>query len=251
MIKINKNFDFNKNFKFMICRHGQSIWNRENKFTGWTNISLTNKGRKDAFNLTDIIKYNNIIPTKIYTSDSKRTIESAEIIRKSLGINDVEIKSDWKLSEKHYGGCEGLYRDVVERRYGRVYLNHIRKSYMTRPPSLEDINNFRLKNSYGSDNGNFYKKYYYDVNDLDNLGENCLMVHQRVNLFLKTEILPNLLLDQIPLIVTHKHPIRVLYKSLLNMNNEDFENLDIDNKTVFLISSTNNNITIKKLKNSK
>lgn len=250
MIGINKNPYLYKNFRFLMCRHGQSTWNKEDKFTGWTNISLTDKGRKDAFNLGEIIKSNNIMPTKIYTSDSKRTIESAEIIKNSLKNNDLEIESDWKLSEKHYGGCEGLYKSVVERRYGQVYLNHIKKSYITRPPSLEDINNFRLKNSYGANNGNVYKQYYYDSNNLDFLGESCFMVNQRVTLYLNTEILPNSLFNQIPLIVTHNNPIRVLYKSLLNINTEDFESIDTNTKTVYLVTSINNKITIKKLINN-
>jgi len=76
------------------------------------------------------------------------------------------------------------------------------------------------------------------------------MVNQRVTLYLNTEILPNSLFNQIPLIVTHNNPIRVLYKSLLNINTEDFESVDTNTKTVYLVTSINNKITIKKLINN-
>jgi len=237
-----------KNFRFLMCRHGQSLWNKENKFTGWTNISLTNKGRKDAFQIGEIIRSNNFLPTKIYTSDSKRTIESAEIIKESLQNKDIEIQSNWRLAEKHYGGCEGLERSVIERRYGQPYLKHLRRSFLTRPPSLDDLNSFRLKNSYGPEEGDFQKKYYYDSNNLETLGENCLMVNQRINSYMNSIILPNSINNNLPLIVSHNHPLRVLHKSLLGLSNEEFEKFDVDNKTVFLVNSLNGEITIKKLR---
>ena len=237
-----------KNFRFLMCRHGQSLWNKENKFTGWTNISLTNKGRKDAFQIGEIIKSNNFLPTKIYTSDSKRAIDSAEIIKESLRNKDIDIQSNWRLAEKHYGGCEGLERSVIERRYGQEYLKHIRRSFLTRPPSLDDLNSFRLKNSYGPEDGDFQKKYYYESNELEILGENCLMVSQRINLYLNSIILPYSKDNKLPLIVSHNHPLRVLHKSLLSLSNEEFEKFDINNKTVFLVTSLDGKITIKKLK---
>ena len=106
MIKLN-NLSYFKNFSFLICRHGQSIWNKENKFTGWSNVSLTKKGKMDAFYISNIIKENNMIPTKIYTSDTKRTIDTANIINKSLDLN-LEIESSWLLNEKHYGGFDNV-----------------------------------------------------------------------------------------------------------------------------------------------
>ena len=91
MIKLN-NLSYYKNFSFLVCRHGQSIWNKENKFTGWSNIPLSNRGKMDAFIMSNILKENKLIPTKIYTSDTSRTIETADIINKSLNLN-LDIQS--------------------------------------------------------------------------------------------------------------------------------------------------------------
>ena len=245
MIKLN-NLSYYKNFSFLVCRHGQSIWNKENKFTGWSDISLSNKGKMDAFIMSNILKENKLIPTKIYTSDTKRTIETADIINKSLTLN-LDIESSWKLNEKHYGGCEGIDRKIVEKRYGSVYLDFIRKNYLVRPPSLDDINSYRLKNSFGNDLNDKSKRLYYKNNNLEDLGENCLMVNERVNNYFYYNILKKPSNNYLPLIVTHKHPIRVLCKDFLNLNNDDFEELDFDNKTILLFNSINEKISLKKL----
>tara|TARA_B100001248_G_scaffold261230_1_gene251714 strand:+ start:2437 stop:3183 length:747 start_codon:yes stop_codon:yes gene_type:complete len=245
MIKLN-NLSYFKNFSFLICRHGQSIWNKENKFTGWSNISLTKKGKMDAFHISNIIKENNMIPTKIYTSDTKRTIDTANIINKSLDLN-LEIESSWLLNEKHYGGCEGISREYVEKRYGEAYTDFLRKNYLVRPPSLEDINNQRIKNSYGNDEYNLEKKYYYENNNLEFMGENCHMVSQRINKYFLENILINNESNYLPLIVTHKHPIRVLCKSLLGLKEDKFEKTDFDNKSILYINSNQGKISLNRL----
>ena len=237
-----------KNYKFLVCRHGQSLWNKENKFSGWSDISLTKKGIKDAFCVGNILNTNNLIPDKIFTSDTKRTIETSEIIQKILSL-DVDCEENWRLNGRHYGGCEGIVKSYVEKRYGTKYFNNFRKNYLTRPPSLEDLNFGvdRLNKSLGKDSCNS-KKFYYQKNNLVNFGESGIMLNNRLVYFFDDKIF-NLGNDfNLPLIVCHRSTMKVMYKNFLNLSDDEYSKLNFDNQTILLFENNNNekNITLIK-----
>lgn len=235
---------FQKRFRFLVCRHGQSTWNNDNKFTGWSNISLTQKGKFDAFKMGSIIKSNKLLPNLIYTSDSLRSIETADIIKKTIGREDIPILSNWKLNEKHYGLCEGIEREYIQNRYGSVYLDKLRKDYNIKPPFLEELID-QNEDSFG-ERGNFMKKAYYDKYNLRYNGENLFMVSNRIFNHFNFEILENFSEKDLPLIVTHKHPIRVIFKYIKNMPNEEFEEFDPSNRNIYYVSFENKDKVIIK-----
>ena len=103
-INLNK---IKKPFQFLIVRHSESIWNKDNKFTGWTDIPLSNEGKKQAIQLGNSINKNRIKPYCIFTSDLERAYDTSQIIKDTLK-SDLDIYSSWRLNEKSYGDCEGV-----------------------------------------------------------------------------------------------------------------------------------------------
>ena len=108
-----------KPFHFLLARHGESIWNKENRFTGWTNVPLTQRGQNQAAAMGKTLKNNKVQPHCIFTSDLDRCIETSNIIRKKMNA-DFDINRTWRLNEKSYGDCEGVCRDDVE--IGRAHV---------------------------------------------------------------------------------------------------------------------------------
>ena len=241
---------FKKKFKILICRHGQSIWNKEQKFTGWCDIPITMKGKKDSFHMGSTLIKNNLIPNKIYTSDSIRTIETADVIRKTLRNEEIPIISNWRLSEKHYGGCEGVPRKVIGDRYGGFYLNKLRKDYMIKPPSQVDLYEYRdeiIERYLKDKSNNFMKEIYIEKNDLNNLGENLIMVNERLKYYFNNIILPNFEENDLPLLITHKHPIRILIQQFKEMPEEEFYEFDPSNKSIYYISFDEDKVNVIEL----
>lgn len=231
-----------KQFRFLICRHGESIWNKDNKFAGWTEIPLTDKGKNDCLITAKKLLSNHFIPDKIYTSDLIRTKETAEIIKNAINPN-IETESCWRINERHYGSCEGIKRSLLKDRFGKEYLKKVRNNFYIRPPLLDFIDNdsnVYINNTitqiYNSNNN--AKKSYYINNHLIKYGESSSMVSNRFLKFINEIAIKNK--NELPLIVSHKHPIRILLKEIFNLNEEKFEDLDIINNTIFYVTISPN-----------
>ena len=125
-----------KQFRFLICRHGESIWNKENKFAGWSEVPITDKGKKDSIKVAEKLLKENFIPNKIYTSDLIRTKQTGEIIKNKINPSII-LESDWRINEKHYGSYEGIKRSIIKDRFGAEYLKKIRSDFNVRPPYLD------------------------------------------------------------------------------------------------------------------
>ena len=105
--------------KLVLVRHGQSQWNLENKFTGWTDVELTEKGIEEAIEAGRVLKEKGFTFDLAYTSLLKRSIETLDHILKEMDINDIEIHSTWRLNERHYGALQGLNKDQAIKDYGK------------------------------------------------------------------------------------------------------------------------------------
>ena len=102
--------------RFLLTRHGESIWNKDSKFTGWTNIPLTNNGKIEAKKITQALLNKNICPSIIFTSVLDRAIETSNIVKKEINKfnnKDVPIYTSWRLNERHYGTLEGIPRQYI------------------------------------------------------------------------------------------------------------------------------------------
>ena len=204
--------------RIIIARHGESIWNQDSKFTGWTNIPLTDKGREEAKRMAFVLKPYN--PSIIFTSVLQRSIETSTIIQKNIG--DIPIHTSWRLNEKHYGTLEGIPRKYIRDLYGELFTKMMRSNFSMKPPILKTVNEITHQKNYP-----VYKNCYLE--SIKN-GESKENVLDRLLPYYENDILYTLSENHTPLILTHKHTARVLMKHLLQMNEEVFENYELPNK---------------------
>ena len=123
--------------KIVLVRHGQSVWNLENKFTGWTDVELSSNGINEAINAGKLLKENGYTFDVAYTSVLKRANHTLDLILKELNLN-IPINYNWRLNERHYGALQGLNKKETALKYGDEQVHIWRRSYDVLPPSLED-----------------------------------------------------------------------------------------------------------------
>ena len=127
--------------KLVLLRHGQSKWNLENKFTGWTDVDLTEKGEAEAKNAGKLIKNEKIKIDLVFTSVLKRAINTMNICLSNMDDNNPEIFQDWSLNERHYGSLQGLNKSETAEKYGDDQVHIWRRSYDVNPPGGESLKN--------------------------------------------------------------------------------------------------------------
>ena len=200
--------------KLVLVRHGQSIWNLENRFTGWTDVDLSINGINEAKEAGRVLKKNNFHFDLAYTSYLTRAQKTLNLILDELGDKPI-IKKSYKLNERHYGALQGLNKDEARKTYGDKQVHLWRRSADVRPPLL-NIDDERYP---GNDS-----KYY----GIDNLpcGENLLDTVKRVVEYYDDEIKNNLK-DHHVIIVAHGNSLRGLIKYLDNVSDDDIVNLEI------------------------
>mgnify|MGYP004504531117 CR=1 FL=1 len=104
--------------KLVLVRHGQSEWNLENKFTGWTDVNLSEKGIQEAKEAGEVLKKKGFKFDLAYTSVLKRAEDTLDYILHEMGEENIEIKRSWRLNERHYGALQGLNKDETREKYG-------------------------------------------------------------------------------------------------------------------------------------
>lgn len=212
-------------YRFIIARHGESIWNQDSKFTGWTNIPLTFRGKEEAHDMAVTLQRNKINPTIFFSSVLARSIDTSTIIQKTFP--NATIHTSWRLNEKHYGTLEGIPRQYIRELYGDLFTKMMRSSYNMKPPIV--------KPSSGSIYP-VYKNCYFET--IKN-GESKEDVLKRLLPYYENDILYTLNEQHTPFIVTHKHTMRVLMKHLLQMNEETFEQYELPSKKMIVVELNN------------
>lgn len=203
--------------KLVLVRHGQSIWNLENKFTGWTDVGLSDKGVKEAIDAGKTLKKLGYTFDVAYTSLLKRAQDTLNIILKELDLN-IEINKTYKLNERHYGALQGLNKDETRQKYGEEQVRLWRRSAEVRPPALtKDDPRYP-----GND------PIYKDIPESElPLTENLVDTIKRVVSYYESTIIPDLILDKKIIIVAHGNSLRGLIKYLDNLSDEEVMNLEI------------------------
>ena len=204
--------------KLVLVRHGQSVWNLENRFTGWTDVELSENGIKEAKEAGKLLKENEFTFDVAYTSALKRANETLNIILKELGEENIPIHYSWKLNERHYGALQGLNKDDTRKKYGDEQVKIWRRSAFVRPPLLNEEDD----RYPGMDDK------YKDLKKSElPLGE-CLMdTLKRVIDYYETEIKKSLLSGQNVIIAAHGNSLRALIKYLEDISNDDIMNVEI------------------------
>lgn len=204
--------------KLVLVRHGQSVWNLENRFTGWTDVELSNNGIKEAKEAGKLLKENEFTFDVAYTSVLKRANETLNIILKELGEENIPIHYSWKLNERHYGALQGLNKDDTRKKYGDEQVKIWRRSAFVRPPLLNEEDD----RYPGMDDK------YKDLKKSElPLGE-CLMdTLKRVIDYYEAEIKKSLLSGQNVIIAAHGNSLRALIKYLEDISDDDIMNVEI------------------------
>ena len=200
----------------ILIRHGESVWNKENKFTGWTDVGLSSKGIDEAIEAGKFLKEHNIVYDKAYTSVLKRAIDTLYYVMREN--HEVSVTKAWQLNERHYGALQGLNKDEMRAKYGEEKVHEWRRSYKTKPPMLE-----KDDERYPGNN-----RLYDDVpRDLLPLSESLEDTVNRVMPYYEEHIKKDLDAGQNILIVAHGNSLRALIKYIEKISDEDIPNLEL------------------------
>ena len=123
--------------KLVLVRHGQSTWTLENRFTGWTDVGLSDLGVKEAHDGAKLLLEGRYVFDVAYTSVLKRAIKTLWIILEDMDLMWIPVYNSWRLNERHYGALQGLNKAEMTKRYGEKQVHIWRRSYDIRPPALE------------------------------------------------------------------------------------------------------------------
>ena len=185
-------------YKLVLLRHGESLWNKENIFTGWTDIELSDFGREQAKKAGLLLKENGFVFDVAFTSVLKRSTETLEIVLKEMNLSGISIEKAWQLNERHYGALQGINKKMSVEKFGSEQVMIWRRGYKTKPPK-----------------------------DSEGKTESLEDVFLRVVPYWKEKIAPAILQKRNVLIVAHGNSLRALVKMLDNISDKDIEKLNI------------------------
>lgn len=204
--------------KLVLVRHGQSMWNLENKFTGWTDVELSPKGIAEAKEAGKVLKEKGFSFDLAFTSVLKRAEDTLRYILKEMNEENIEIKRSWKLNERHYGALQGLNKEETKEKYGEKQVLLWRRSTDVRPPELDKSD----KRYPGND-----PKYNGLSEEELPKTENLLDTIKRVVEYWNSDIKPELENGRKIIIAAHGNSLRVLIKYLDNISDEDIIKLEL------------------------
>ncbi len=204
--------------KLVLLRHGESIWNKENKFTGWTDVVLTEKGEQEAREAGKILKQEGYVFDIVYCSVLQRAMQTMDIALKELGQDDVPIEYSWRLNERHYGALQGLNKAETAAKHGEDQVKIWRRSYDIPPPPLDRTD----KRFPGND------PLYKDVPEEKLPVTECLKdTVERFLPYWEQTIIPVIKRGKKVLIVAHGNSLRALVKYLDNISDENIVGMNI------------------------
>jgi 2,3-bisphosphoglycerate-dependent phosphoglycerate mutase len=139
-------------YKLVLLRHGQSTWNLENRFTGWTDVGLTEQGRAEALSSGELLRKGGYVFDIAYTSVLRRAIQTLWITLQDMQLEWIPVVNAWQLNERHYGALQGLNKAETAVKFGEAQVKLWRRSYDVPPPALEpgDERHPRFDPRYGS-----------------------------------------------------------------------------------------------------
>ena len=204
--------------KLVLVRHGQSMWNLENRFTGWTDVELSEQGIKEAKEAGKVLKEKGFNFDVAYTSVLKRANDTLKYILEELGEENIPVKKSWRLNERHYGALQGLNKDETKEKYGAEQVLLWRRSTDVRPPELSKDD----KRYPGND------PKYSDLkeNELPTT-ENLIDTIERVMEYWNSDIVKDLKTGKRVIIAAHGNSLRGLIKYLDNMTDEEIIKLEL------------------------
>ena len=215
----------------ILVRHGQSVWNLENRFTGWVDVELSKNGREEASKAGKLIKNLKIDFGMFYTSYLKRANETLNIILKEINIENNQVVKAWELNERHYGNLTGLNKDEMKKKLSEEKVHQLRRSWDIPPEKLDKDSPYHPLNNI------IYKNIPKNlIPDTESLKD----TYDRVIPYYKTYIMENI--KNNVLISAHGNSIRALCKFLFNLDNKDISKLEIPTGNPLILKFENGKI---------
>ena len=215
--------------KLILTRHGQSVWNADNKFTGWVDVDLSDKGKEEAKKSGELLNKLNIKIDISYTSFLKRAIETLTIILKSIGLS-MKFNTAWELNERHYGSLTGLNKEETKKKIGEKQFKRYRRSWDIAPPPMAKDSKY-LENFSPLNDG-------IPKNKIP-LTESLKSTYDRVVPYYDIEINKNLKNGKNILISAHGNSLRALCKYLFKISDTKINDLEIPTGNPLIIEFDN------------
>jgi 2,3-bisphosphoglycerate-dependent phosphoglycerate mutase len=201
--------------KLILIRHGQSQWNLENRFTGWWDVDVTEKGAAEAWAAGALMKAKTITPDIAFTSVQTRAIKTLNLALEAMGRLWLPVTKDWRLNERHYGGLTGLDKAETAARHGDEQVHVWRRSFDIPPPPLEPGSPYDLSAD---------PRYAgIAIPDTESLKDTIA----RVLPYWESAIMPELMAGKTVLISAHGNSLRALVKHLSGISDDDIASLEI------------------------
>lgn len=206
------------NYELVLLRHGQSTWNLENRFTGWTDVPLTDQGRAEAVAAGQLMRSEGVEPAILHTSVLVRAIATANLALDAMERSWLPVRRHWRLNERHYGALQGLDKKETSELHGSDQVFQWRRGYDTPPPALEA----------SDDRHPVHDLRYKDLSPDVLPATECLAdVVDRMLPYWHDAIVPDLRTSGSVLVVAHGNSLRALVKHLDGISDEDIPDLNI------------------------
>jgi len=204
--------------KLVLIRHGESLWNQENRFTGWVDVDLSEKGMLEAQSAGELLREEGFTFDCAYTSVLKRAIRTLWVVLDELDLMWVPVTRSWRLNERHYGALAGLNKSETAAQYGEDQVFIWRRSYDIRPPQID----------IGDQENPAYEPRYGELTEEQIPRGECLQdTVARAVPFWDSEIAPAIKSGKKVVIVAHGNSIRALVKHLDNVPDDVITGLNI------------------------
>ena len=205
-------------YKLVLIRHGESVWNKENRFTGWKDVDLSEKGREEARTAGELLKAQGFEFDLAYTSVLKRAIRTLNSILEEMDTLWLPVIKNWRLNERHYGNLQGLNKAETAAKYGDEQVHIWRRSYDIPPPPM-DANDARNPRN---------DRRYNDLSDAEIPLTECLKdTVERFVPYWENEIAPKVRDGKRLIIAAHGNSLRALVKYLDGIADEEIVKLNI------------------------
>ena len=204
-------------YTLILLRHGNSVWNQENLFTGWVDVELSDLGRAEAKRAGELLKESGLKPDLLFTSKLRRAINTAHIALNAADRVWIDVVRDWRLNERHYGALQGKDKAQTLAEYGAEQFQIWRRSYDVPPPPIDDADQYSQA----------HDERYADLGPRIPKTECLKDVLERMLPFWMSDIQPALKGGKTVLVTAHGNSLRALVKHLDDISDDEIAELNI------------------------
>ena len=224
-------------YRLVLVRHGESVWNKENRFTGWTDVNLSERGVQEAIEAGKKMKEQGFVFKYAYTSFLTRAIKTLNLALEEMNLLWIPVEKSWRLNEKHYGMLQGLNKREMVEKYGEEQVQIWRRSYTVCPPKLEDNDERHPQNDIR----------YQNINDpaVTPATEALIDTVNRIIPYWQNNIEKKLVAEKEIIIAAHGNSLRAIVKYLKNINDDEIVNLNIPTGIPYVFEFDNNMRLVK------